>query len=263
MVCFLLIIRRTPRSTRTDTLFPYTTLCRSVHRFHGDQLELEGQKRRTGLGPVTARAAQDQRHVAVMAAAAAGAEQSRRPRVGVLLDGEVLEGGLARTGAARLAADIDRVRNAEAELFDLEGLLLLHIFVHGLAGNRDSAGARVLEDQKGIERHVIPPQKIWTRSFNRYARARNPVRPSFHLSAPAHRPAPRRIQPTPCPTGASTPAGGTPSAPRADNAGVGRTSRNSNRDFPRPPRRPPRHRRAACAPSSPRWSRPGRRRHTA
>src|SRR3546814_6992250 len=30
MLCFLLMIRRPPRSTRTDTLFPYTTLFRSV-----------------------------------------------------------------------------------------------------------------------------------------------------------------------------------------------------------------------------------------
>src|SRR3546814_13551241 len=32
MICvfFVLIVRRPPRSTRTDTLFPYTTLCRSV-----------------------------------------------------------------------------------------------------------------------------------------------------------------------------------------------------------------------------------------
>src|SRR3546814_16534877 len=30
--CFILMIRRPPRSTRTDTLFPYTTLFRSVHR---------------------------------------------------------------------------------------------------------------------------------------------------------------------------------------------------------------------------------------
>src|SRR3546814_15812681 len=29
---FFLIIRRPPRSTRTDTLFPYTTLFRSPHR---------------------------------------------------------------------------------------------------------------------------------------------------------------------------------------------------------------------------------------
>src|SRR3546814_1720144 len=29
MLFFFLMIRRPPRSTRTDTLFPYTTLCRS------------------------------------------------------------------------------------------------------------------------------------------------------------------------------------------------------------------------------------------
>src|SRR3546814_14749784 len=34
--CFFLMIRRPPRSTRTDTLFPYTTLFRSaVVRGHG------------------------------------------------------------------------------------------------------------------------------------------------------------------------------------------------------------------------------------
>src|SRR3546814_6794500 len=31
--CFFLIIRRQPRSTRTDTLFPYTTLFRSTFTF--------------------------------------------------------------------------------------------------------------------------------------------------------------------------------------------------------------------------------------
>src|SRR3546814_1514681 len=30
LYCFFLMIRRPPRSTRTDTLFPYTTLFRSV-----------------------------------------------------------------------------------------------------------------------------------------------------------------------------------------------------------------------------------------
>src|SRR3546814_12983416 len=29
ILCILLMIRRPPRSTRTDTLFPYTPLCRS------------------------------------------------------------------------------------------------------------------------------------------------------------------------------------------------------------------------------------------
>src|SRR3546814_12124918 len=32
-----LMIRRPPRSTRTDTLFPYTTLFRSVHRVSQEQ----------------------------------------------------------------------------------------------------------------------------------------------------------------------------------------------------------------------------------
>src|SRR3546814_5584930 len=31
-MCFFLMIRRPPRSTRTDTLFPYTTLFRSLRR---------------------------------------------------------------------------------------------------------------------------------------------------------------------------------------------------------------------------------------
>src|SRR3546814_4979779 len=35
MVFFFLMIRRPPRSTRTDTLFPYTTLFRSGAASHG------------------------------------------------------------------------------------------------------------------------------------------------------------------------------------------------------------------------------------
>src|SRR3546814_11074339 len=38
MCFFCLIIRRPPRSTRTDTLFPYTTLFRSEYGRNGDQL---------------------------------------------------------------------------------------------------------------------------------------------------------------------------------------------------------------------------------
>src|SRR3546814_10562786 len=41
---FFLMIRRPPRSTRTDTLFPYTTLFRSVGRVQRDEL-----KERRGL----------------------------------------------------------------------------------------------------------------------------------------------------------------------------------------------------------------------
>src|SRR3546814_9435466 len=38
MYVFFLMIRRPPRSTRTDTLFPYTTLFRSVRRHLGDRV---------------------------------------------------------------------------------------------------------------------------------------------------------------------------------------------------------------------------------
>src|SRR3546814_18922635 len=37
MFCFFLMIRRPPRSTRTDTLFPYTTLFRSARRHRRGQ----------------------------------------------------------------------------------------------------------------------------------------------------------------------------------------------------------------------------------
>src|SRR3546814_9573062 len=43
--CFFLMIRRPPRSTRTDTLFPYTTLVRSW----GKILEATDVKRRVQL----------------------------------------------------------------------------------------------------------------------------------------------------------------------------------------------------------------------
>src|SRR3546814_14815400 len=47
---FFFMIRRPPRSTRTDTLFPYTTLFRSRRRrlFHG-QRDSHLQLRRVGL----------------------------------------------------------------------------------------------------------------------------------------------------------------------------------------------------------------------
>src|SRR3546814_17801193 len=44
--CFLLLflmIRRPPRSTRTDTLFPYTTLFRSDHQIFGALLGIGGE----------------------------------------------------------------------------------------------------------------------------------------------------------------------------------------------------------------------------
>src|SRR3546814_9693122 len=52
------MIRRPPRSTRTDTLFPYTTLFRSIggnHRQQLAQIEL-------GIGKAAHFGAEDQRH---------------------------------------------------------------------------------------------------------------------------------------------------------------------------------------------------------
>src|SRR3546814_15390533 len=46
-VLFFLMIRRPPRSTRTDTLFPYTTLFRSPAR---GTLRTPGRRRRAGAG---------------------------------------------------------------------------------------------------------------------------------------------------------------------------------------------------------------------
>src|SRR3546814_1258917 len=41
-LCLFLMIRRPPRSTRTDTLFPYTTLFRSAMLWVGGQIVLHG-----------------------------------------------------------------------------------------------------------------------------------------------------------------------------------------------------------------------------
>src|SRR3546814_16334178 len=39
LIFVFLMIRRPPISTRTDTLFPYTTLCRSIQSFEVDNLK--------------------------------------------------------------------------------------------------------------------------------------------------------------------------------------------------------------------------------
>src|SRR3546814_20568883 len=47
---FFLMIRRPPRSTRTDTLFPYTTLFRSLHGRLEDRASLRTAKQMRALG---------------------------------------------------------------------------------------------------------------------------------------------------------------------------------------------------------------------
>src|SRR3546814_2661992 len=74
-IFFFLSIRRPPRSTRTDTLFPYTTLFRSAdprrrHRLGNDAVDAVGEHGRAGaIGPDAAADAgrragrRDRRHV--------------------------------------------------------------------------------------------------------------------------------------------------------------------------------------------------------
>src|SRR3546814_13956117 len=52
MLLFFLMIRRPPRSTRTDTLFPYTTLFRSlgIERTLGLGVDLHALHHRRGAG---------------------------------------------------------------------------------------------------------------------------------------------------------------------------------------------------------------------
>src|SRR3546814_5512185 len=49
---FFLMIRRPPRSTRTDTLFPYTTLFRSEQQILATRTSCEKQKDDDGAGKV-------------------------------------------------------------------------------------------------------------------------------------------------------------------------------------------------------------------
>src|SRR3546814_655998 len=69
---FLLMMRRPPRSTRTDTLFPYTTLCRSQRQQRlprRRRAQLLGQQRGEhveGVGVVEAEVARACGHAAMM-----------------------------------------------------------------------------------------------------------------------------------------------------------------------------------------------------
>src|SRR3546814_2826061 len=56
---FFLMIRRPPRSTRTDTLFPYTTLFRSTRRTHDDS----HAAKRGGAPQTQSRAATSASHI--------------------------------------------------------------------------------------------------------------------------------------------------------------------------------------------------------
>src|SRR3546814_4141817 len=56
VLLFFLMLRRPPISTRTDTLFPYTTLCRSAEHFRGvlavHETRMRPRRRQARLEPV-------------------------------------------------------------------------------------------------------------------------------------------------------------------------------------------------------------------
>src|SRR3546814_4928285 len=68
------MIRRPPRSTRTDTLFPYTTLFRSLEAFHRRLQRVD----RVDLGDDDARAVGTQRMRAALAHIAVAADHGHR-----------------------------------------------------------------------------------------------------------------------------------------------------------------------------------------
>src|SRR3546814_18676937 len=81
-IFFFLMIRRPPRSTRTDTLFPYTTLFRSLCRrayFSTVAAARRAQRAsRRRSGRAEARAAAQPNHARAFASLSAGGRRQRR-----------------------------------------------------------------------------------------------------------------------------------------------------------------------------------------
>src|SRR3546814_20230509 len=101
MVVFFLIIRRPPRSTRTDTLFPYTTLFRSLAA-----VGAAGKRRpgRRGGAEHGGRHLRD-RPVADLAAVARGRTRGRTVVAPLADAGRRRHQRLARRGRGRLRRD--------------------------------------------------------------------------------------------------------------------------------------------------------------
>src|SRR3546814_19807935 len=98
LVFFFLMIRRPPRSTRTDTLFPYTTLCRSVANEliddiiakHGQEGEFDFATDFCALYPVT------------VIAQVLGVPTARRAEIKIWVDNILAAANRAAYGPERL-----------------------------------------------------------------------------------------------------------------------------------------------------------------
>src|SRR3546814_11945111 len=106
------MIRRPPRSTRTDTLFPYTTLFRSLDVGEGVRAAFLADEQRVALG-VVARAVGGSRHLdqaAVGVLAAVGADALADDlALGALADVDHLGAGV---GLLAVVGERDRVELA-------------------------------------------------------------------------------------------------------------------------------------------------------
>src|SRR3546814_14695132 len=103
---FFLMIRRPPRSTRTDTLFPYTTLFRSGVGAEGVTRKVEVVERALAVHAYAGRSAfETLRRVGgrETAAIAGAAMQARQLGVPVLLDGFICCAAIAPLAAANPA----------------------------------------------------------------------------------------------------------------------------------------------------------------
>src|SRR3546814_3424248 len=96
---FFLMIRRPPRSTRTDTLFPYTTLFRSKHRhalierFQAGQ-HLLGAEVERGHDPAERRRAETFRLLLIEGATVGGQTAHGRVADAVMAEGDAAAGGM-------------------------------------------------------------------------------------------------------------------------------------------------------------------------
>src|SRR3546814_15120440 len=110
LFCFFLKIQRPPRSTRTDTLFPYTTLFRSS--LMGVEADIE--------------VALDDRRQRILADRRQAVGQGRRDRLGLI--------GAHQRAAARIAENDDR--RSEEHTSELQSLMRISYAVFCLKKNK-------------------------------------------------------------------------------------------------------------------------------
>src|SRR3546814_1450595 len=137
VVFFFLMIRRPPRSTRTDTLFPYTTLFRSLLRLLDKQAAVDGQATLGGENLLTARGAALRRLRQEIQIVFQDPYASLDPR---MLVGEILDEGIAALRPERSRAQ----RQAQIrDLLDRVGLPAntAQRYPHEFSGGKRTRGA--------------------------------------------------------------------------------------------------------------------------